>query len=1014
MPTLPRQPSLNFPLLLLQRRPHRQFRHVAIGVGRSRRDVALMFQTLAQLLVGAAHMFSKDVPTRRFVLRKITPRPGCYVQLGRRTLRLGVALRRRLAGREEDQQQRHPGETVSPLKSMLHEIHSSANGKIALTILWPWPFPQVFHVEHFAPTFPVEHSAKVSHMNWERRRFGATILSMARNSVAGYLDNFLDRGRECAYVQRHGYRTVRWSHRQVAETSFQFARELHARGISKGDRVLLWGPNSAEWVAAFLGCALAGVVVVPMDDAATTDFALRVAQQVGAKLLVCSREHVQPSIPTLLFDDFSETLLRHSSAVFPVESGPNDALQIVFTSGTTAEPKGVVITHGNVLANVIPLESEIGNYLKYERFVHPIRFLNLLPLSHVFGQFLGMFLPQLMGGTVIFQDTLKPAEVIGTIKRERVSVLVAVPRMLQSLKEKIERDLENRNRLEKFRRRFKTAEGKHFLRRWWIFRRVHREFGFKFWAFISGGAALDADTEEFWGRLGFAVIQGYGLTETTSLISVNHPFRRGKGSIGKVLAGREVKLSPDGEILVRGGGVASGYWGGQDLTGVDGEEGWYKTGDVGELDADGNLYFKGRKKEVIVTPAGMNVYPDDLETALRRQPQVKDCVVVGLPRDGNAEPCAVLILREGSNNPEEIVKQANESLAEFQRMRVWLVWPEEDFPRTSTQKPRRNLILQAVQGQLANQPRAQGAASPLAELIRRVKGTSSEFSANANLDSDLNLSSLDRVELLSALEDRYQLDLSETRFAAVNTVGDLERMLQGKVPQRVQYHYPRWAERWPVTWIRIAVHYLLLRPSVFFLGWPRIEGRENLRDTQGPVLVVCNHIDDVDVGFVLTALPARLRHKLATAAGGEALEALRTPPPTKNVFARIFDRLEWAFGVALLNVFPLPRAAGFRESFAYAGESVDRGYSILVFPEGHHTTDGKLRPFRAGVGLLANNLGIPVVPMRIDGLFEVKKAGKKFAAPGKVRVRIGAPVQFSAESDPQWIANELQKRVQEL
>src|SRR5450432_2754657 len=269
---------------------------------------------------------------------------------------------------------------------------------------------------------------------------------MAPRSVAEYLDSFLQRGKECAYVQRHGYRNVRWSYRKVAETAFQFARELRARGINKGDRVLLWGANSAEWVAAFFGCALTGVIVVPMDDAALPDFALRVYQQVGAKLLVCSREHVQPSMPTLLLDDLSEGLSQHSFAPFSGEAGPEDALQIVFTSGTTAEPKGVVITHGNVLANVTPLESEIQNYLKYERLVHPIRFLNLLPLSHVFGQFLGMFLPQLMGGTVIFQDALKPAEVLGTIKRERVSVLVAVPRMLQSLKEKIERDLEDQGR----------------------------------------------------------------------------------------------------------------------------------------------------------------------------------------------------------------------------------------------------------------------------------------------------------------------------------------------------------------------------------------------------------------------------------------------------------------------------------------------------------------------------------------------------------------------------------------
>jgi long-chain acyl-CoA synthetase len=836
---------------------------------------------------------------------------------------------------------------------------------------------------------------------------------MERRSIGQYLDSFLQRDREHAYVQRRGYRAVRSSYRHTAELAFRFARELANRGIAKGDRVLIWGPNSAEWVATFFGCALRGVIVVPMDDAAAPEFALRVAQQVSAKLLVCSREHAQAAVSTLILDDLQEVLGRHSVEPYtPVAIETNDPLEIVFTSGTTAEPKGVVISHGNVLSNMAPLEQEIHKYLKYERFVHPVRFLNLLPLSHVFGQFLGMFLPQLMGGTVIFQDSLKPGEVISTIHRERISVLVAVPRMLQSLREKIERDLENDGRLNKFGETFRSAEGKHFLRRWWLFRRVHRQFGWKFWAFISGGAALDRATEEFWGRLGFAVIQGYGLTETTSLISVNHPFRLGKGSIGKVLAGHEVKLSAENEILVRGSGVASGYWNGQELQPVAGEEGWYRTGDLGELDPDGNLYFKGRKKEVIVTPAGMNVYPEDLEASLRRQPEVKDCVVIGLPRDGNAEPCAVMILRD-SAAPESVIQHANQSLAEYQRMHTWFVWPEEDFPRTSTQKPRTNVILQTVQANLGSKNTA--ASSPLAELLFRVtRRNSGELRPNAELETDLNLSSLDRVELLGALEDRYQVDLSETRFASVKTVGDLEAMLRGKPPTRVRCHYPRWVQRWPVTWIRLLTHYLLMRPAVFLLGWPRIEGREHLRGARGPVLVICNHIGDVDVGFVQTALPGRIRHKLATAAGGEALEILRTPAAERSFFGRVYDRVKWALGVSLLNLFPLPRAAGFRESFAYAGESVDRGYSVLVFPEGHHTTDGKLQPFRAGIGLLANNLRVPVVPMRIDGLFELKQAGKKIARSWQIRVKIGSPIQFAPDSDPQWIAQELGKAVERL
>jgi len=843
---------------------------------------------------------------------------------------------------------------------------------------------------------------------------------MAESIAEFFLEHFRAHALECAYVQRRGYRTQRVTYAQVVERAFNFAQELERRSVEKGDRIMLWGENSAEWAAVFFGCALRGVVVVPMDDGASADFARRVSAQVGVKLVVASGKH-RGEVGDLSISILSPEELPQSrqEPAFTGDDMPgrDDVLQIVFTSGTTADPRGVVITHGNVLANIDPLEKEIRGYLKYERFVHPVRFLNLLPLSHVFGQFLGMFLPPLMGGTVIFQNELKPSEVMNTIRRERVSVLVSVPRVLQSLKHKVERDTEDRGELGKFQRHFVGAKDKHFLRRWWIFRAIRRQFGWKFLAFISGGAALDSDTEEFWGRLGYAVIQGYGLTETTSLISVNHPFRLGKGSIGKVLAGREVKLAEDGEILVKGGGVASGYWNSEGSHGVSDEQGWYRTGDIGALDAAGNLYFKGRKKEVIVTPGGTNVHPGDLEAALLKQPEVKDCVVVGVDRDGNAEPCAVAILRDASDL-KSVVRRANESLAEYQRMQMWVEWPDEDFPRTNTQKPKRQAIADFVRARMEQAGQAGGGQagnSLLAELISRVAGRSvTNLGPDASLDSDLGLSSLDRVELLSALEDRYQVDLSETRFSSVRTVGDVERMLRGEVTPGETYHYPGWVLRWPIRWIRLLAHYLLMRPAILLLGWPRIVGRENLRGVKGPLLVVSNHLGDVDPGFVLTALPARFRHRLAIATGGERLEALRSPSADRNWLLRVYDRVQWILGVSLLNLFPLPREAGFRRSFAYAGEAVDRGYSILVFPEGRHTTDGKLCPFRGGIGLLGENLGIPVLPMRIDGLFEYKKAGNRFAPPWKISVRMGSPVKFPAGMNAAAIAAELQERVKAL
>jgi long-chain acyl-CoA synthetase len=835
---------------------------------------------------------------------------------------------------------------------------------------------------------------------------------MERRSLLDHLDTFAKLGAGTAYIQRRGYRHVRWSYVAVAGLAHRFARDLETRGISRGDRVVIWGPNSAEWVAAFFGCALRGVVVVPMDDAANADFSARVAQQVDARLVVCSREHESGNFPTLLLDGLEDQLAAHSPAKYSAAPvAQHDTLEIVFTSGTTAEPKGVVITHGNVLANIAPIEKEITNYLKYERFVHPIRFLNLLPLSHVFGQFLGMFLPPLLAGTVVFDPALNPAEVMATIKRERVSVLVAVPRMLESLRQKVERDFDEAGRRAQFADRFRRADKHHFLRRWWIFRDVRRRFGWKFLAMISGGAALERETEEFWHRLGYAVIQGYGLTETTSLISLNHPFRTSRGSIGKILPGREIKLADDGEILVRGSGVASGYWSDRKVQSVAGDEGWYRTGDLGALDAEGNLHFKGRKKEVIVTPAGMNVYPEDLEKTLRTQPEVRDCVVIGLDRGGNAEPCGVMILRNPNADAAAIVDRANQTLADYQRMRNWFVWPEEDFPRTSTQKPRRNVITDAVRASLHGRA-VSIAASPLSELVAKVTGRQpTNLAADANLETGLGLNSLERVELLGALEDRYQVELSETKFAAATTVGDLEKLLQGQKGEGREFHYPRWTLHWPATWLRLLAHYLLLRPAVFLLGWPRVVGRENLRSVRGPLLVISNHIGDVDVGFVHTVLPARLRHHIATATGGEALESLRSPIPDRWWGGRLYDRIKWISGVTLLNLFPLPRQSGFRKSFAYAGEAVDRGYSVLVFPEGRHTEDGKLLPFRSGIGLLVNNLKVPVLPMRIDGLFELKNAGRKFAPPGKITLRIGKPVTFSPERPPEEIAEELRRIV---
>lgn len=841
---------------------------------------------------------------------------------------------------------------------------------------------------------------------------------MPRTSLLEYFQRDSRPSNEIAVVWRSGYRTIRWSYEELLRAATRFAWALSARGVQKGDRVFLWAENSGWWMAAFLGSMFSGAVCVPMDLAADRGFAERVAGLAGVRLSVLGKGLALSgsASQTLQIEDFFESEKNDRQEMLPSPSiTGSDPIQIVFTSGTTAEPRGVVLTHSNILANIQPIEQEFGRYRRYERILHPLKILNLLPLSHVFGQLLGIFIPQILGATVVFLDTLNPSEVVRAVKSQRVSVLVSVPRLLESLQDQITRDLTARGRLENFQRDFRASQGEHFLKRWWRFRGIRRRFGWKFLAIVCGGATLPSAVEEFWKRLGYAVIQGYGLTETSALVSLNHPFRLGSGSIGKAMPGLEMKLSEEGEILVRGPNVAQSYWQRGDAVSVPDADGWFHTGDLGERDEAGNLYFKGRRKNVIVTPEGLNIFPQDLEAELRKDASVRDCVVIGLERDGNAQPCAVLLLKDSANHPDAaaIVQHANERLAPFQRMQHWIVWPDADFPRTPTQKPVLNRIRQVAEAALNGSRSASLQAAPSGSLAELLKGIS-RGRQPSNESAPLQLSSIDRVELLSALEDRYQVDLSETEFSSANTVEALEKLIAEPSRGGASFHYPRWPQSWLVRLLRAAVFTLLARPALLILGWPRVIGRENLRNVKAPILVISNHVTYFDPVLILHALPARLRRRLAVAMDGERLESMRNPPPDLRFFSRLLNRTQYFLALALFNVFPLPRQAGFRKSFAFAGDLIDRGWSVLIFPEGELTRDGRVAPFRAGIGLLATGLGVPVVPARLDGLFALKQAGKRHAAPGQIKISIGPPLAIDATRPAEEIARDLQQHVAAL
>jgi long-chain acyl-CoA synthetase len=816
-----------------------------------------------------------------------------------------------------------------------------------------------------------------------------------------------------AFSHRPKLRQKSWTNGEISKAANQFARELETRQIGHGDRVIIWAENSPEWVAAFFGIVLRGAIAVPLDEQSAPDFVQRVCDKTEPKLRLLGRDVDGSSlgIPIIELADLPKTIERHpTKPIASTFAGSNDTVEIVFTSGTTAEPKGVVLTHENLMANLAPMEREINKYIHWKFLVDPIKILCLLPLSHVFGQMMGIFLPRMLEAEVIFQNRLNPSEIIDTIKRERVMVTAAVPRILETLEHKIKRDYESGGRLDELDE--SVNKERSWLGAWWKYRRVHRMLGFKFVSFVTGGATLDEQTENFWRRLGYAVVQGYGMTETAALVSLNNPFSSRRGSLGQILAGREnIRINENGEILVRGKNISPGYWGEKDR--VDGNE-WLNTGDIGSLDETGRLYFKGRKKDVIVTAAGLNIYPEDLETALNSQPETISTAVVSVDGANGPEPAAALILRPDSN-AADVVALANKRLAPYQQIHRWIEWPDADFPRTPTQKIRKNMIVEEISKQAGK--KSEPTASGLTKIIARL-GNAAGTRSDRHLSDDLAMDSLSRVELMSAIEDEYQIDLDERVFTETTTIAELEQLIRTRGEQTddsPRFSFPRWPLKIPISWIRPMFYELVIWPITRILCWANVRGRDNLSKISGPVLFASNHVTYVDPALVMAAMPRRFRRRLAIAMDGERLRAYLHPPVGTGPIKRIRWFFTYWLVVTFFNAFPLPKLSGFRKSFDFAGEAMDRGYNVLIFPEGELTKDGSIQPFKSGIGLLTDGLEVPVVPVAITGLYELRAAGQRgWAPPGSVTITFGVPLKFDQETEPKKVANELESEIQEM
>lgn len=814
---------------------------------------------------------------------------------------------------------------------------------------------------------------------------------MKRDTLVDFFRDLIEiRGDFLVYDD--GYKRRVHTYEEVGRAARGFAARLAAAGLRPGDKVVFWGENRPEWIACYWGCLISGIIVVPIDYRSSPDFVLKVRRVVDARLILLGDDvagfGASPDLAGVaqwLFADLD----WHADGPMPeVALTRDDVTQIIFTSGATAEPKGVVMRHRNVLANIIPVEREVMKYRRYARPFHPLRFVNLLPLSHMFGQSMATNVPPMVRGTVIFTRSFNPHDILRLIKSRRVSVLVCVPKILDVLREHIVHATPEAKE--------PPPAGISIPGRWWRYRRVHSAFGMKFWAFVVGAAPLPPDLEEFWRRMGFAVIQGYGLTETAPIVTLNHPFKTSKGSVGTPIAGVDIKIADDGEILVRGENVTSGYYGAAQAEGVF-EDGWFHTGDIGGLDEQGRLFIKGRKKEMIVTPEGLNVFPEDVERVLNELPGVRESAVVGIA-EGAQERVHAVVVGDPGIDTNQLARDANARLQDHQRIRTISVWPASELPRTEgTKKLKRAAIRDWVKAG------GQAPAAPSGDSLEAVIGRFArgrDVSGGTTLE-ELGLSSLERVELMVALEDRFQTRIDEARFSEAASIADLKQLVEqpASAPETIEepVDFPSWNRTWPVRTIRRLSQATWIVPLTRLFAHARVAGREHLKEIDGPVIFASNHQSHMDVPVILSALPGRWRARVAPAMLKEFFTA-HFHPADYTWRQRFTNSLNYYLACFYFNTFPIPqREAGARQTLQYIGELTGAGTSILLFPEGLRSKTGDIKPFRGGIGMIASRLDLPVVPVRIDDVDALMPVGSNFVRPGRVRVSFGAPLRLRGD-----------------
>jgi long-chain acyl-CoA synthetase len=782
-----------------------------------------------------------------------------------------------------------------------------------------------------------------------------------------------------ALIMRLGYRITILTYAQVFEHARKIAQFLADQGVQHGDCVLLCAANSPWWACAWWACLLLGARVVPLAPENTLPMMQKILQQTEAKIFLrgLSIRH-DLGITTIAVEHLPYlTAKTKPFDLTLVRNRPFDCAEIMYTSGTTGDPKGVMLTHENIMSTLQALQELLQ--LDGERE----RLLSILPLSHMFEQVIGLLLPMSAGAQVVYAHS--HGAIRELLQEHHITKIIAVPEFLKLMAAHLHGAVEQKNCLSLFKKMLFCASRTTSMRlRRLLFYPLHRRLGGQLDTIASGGAPLDPDLEVFWDSLGIWIMQGYGLTETAPVVSTNVWHAHKLGSVGKPLKHVQVHIASDGEILIKGPNVFVGYFKNPEKTAESfSSDGFFKTGDMGYLDADGYLFLKGRKKYMILSPGGQNVFPEDIEQALNEHPAIKDSCVLGVvTAHDSVEIHAVVLLNNKAAPVDPVISEVNDKLASYQCITGWSIWPEDDFPRSVTRKIKRDTVLHTITSKQAAAHVAQpGEISVLMRLVAQVAGVSLQVvHPGLFLINDLKFDSLMRVELVTSIEETLHITIDESVIVATTTIKDLESLVRS--PQ-VAKKLPLVA-KWPRSWWARQIRRGLqggLRIATRWLFKLRVEGEEHLAQVARPVIFMPNHVSLIDPLLVSAALPGVLSVDNAYAAGYDML----------------YEAYRWAakFLELSYNAFPFPRQEGENVSAGLKniGTLLDAGCSVTIFPEGKLSLDGSLQQLKKGAAMIGQVMQTPIIPVKIIGLEKLVPYDKLIPRKrGQVTVRFGKPI----------------------